>query len=146
MSDKYTLREGAFKTYLQSLDTGSKYYISTKMSEANGVIGRENVLLLKLRTGDPLGVMNNNEQAGYELQFLLVGVPVATDDDEADTMRNEILEFVEEGLRATRAYSVFSSLADGHALGWRMGGFRKGVNQDDIPVIEIDVFVSFEED
>ena len=146
MSDKYTLREGAVKTYFQGLDDDDKYYISTKMSEANGMVGRENVLLIKMGNGDPLGVMNNNEQAGYELQYQIVGVPVATDDDEADTMRNEILEFVEKGIRATRAYPVFSALADGHALGWRMGGFRKGVNSDNIPVIEIDLFVSFEED
>ena len=146
MADKYSNREDAFKTYLQSLDTGDTYFISTKMSEANGVIGREHLLLLKLRDGDPLGVMNNNEQAGYDLKFMILGIPVATDDDEADRLRNEMLQFVEEGIRATTAYSVFSSLADGHPLGWRMGPFRKGTNSDGVPVIEIDVFLAYEED
>ena len=144
--DKYTAREKAFVTYLKARDTGNAHEITRRISEANAVTGRTKTILIKFDRIEPAGQMNNNDQAGYDHRFILICVATASDSDTMDTQRNEMLEFVDESIRATTAYTVFNSVNDGHPLGWRIVSTRKGVNRDDQLVVEIEVSVMFMED
>jgi hypothetical protein len=148
MSNRYSDRVDAIVDYLdEALNTGTTdtYYITGKVSQANGTGGVKRVLLVFWE-----GLTNDlqrglSEPSADTHRFSVYCQPVAQTDDDADEELNEMAEAVVDALRAKSSYAVLGD-ADGQPVGWRMTNLRKGPNRNGEMVMEINIEVLIEED